>query len=371
MLDERVWAEIDLGALAHNAAKIKENLGGVKLMAVIKADAYGHGAIQSARALSRRGADYLAVACLSEAMELRNSGITLPILILGYTPPERAGTLAQNNLTITVFDLEYAKQLSANAVSLGVTLTAHIKTDTGMSRLGLQSSAEVLEVLKLPNLRAEGLFSHLANADHPDDPFVAEQLRAFNKITDELSDIKFDITHCANTGGVLYYKESWLNMVRAGLILFGAAGGCKPVMRLVARIAQVKNIKAGDTVSYGRTYTAARDVKAAVVCAGYADGYMRALSNKGFADCNGVLVPVIGNVCMDMLMLDVTGLDVKMNDTVTLFGSKKLSAATLAAQAGTIPYELLCAVSRRVPRIYREEDGDGVKLYNPKMSRFM
>ena len=367
MIDERVWAEIDLGALAHNAVKIRETLGGVRHMAVIKADAYGHGAIQAARTLSRCGVDYLAVACLSEAMELRNSGITLPVLILGYTPPEQVRALTRNNLAQTVFDSEYAGMLSGSAVSCGETLTVHIKADTGMSRLGLQSSAEVLKVLSLPNLRAEGFFTHLAVADRPGDPFVAEQLRAFEKMTGELGDIKFDITHCANTGGVLYYKESWFNMARTGLLLFGAAEGYRPVMRLVARIAQVKSIRAGDSVSYGRTYIAPRDMTVAVVCAGYADGYMRALSNRAHADCGGKLAPVIGSVCMDMLMLDVTGLDVKMNDTVTLFGSDKLSAAVVAERAGTIPYELLCAVSRRVPRVYREEDGGGVKLYNPKI----
>lgn len=351
-LDERVWAEIDLAALEYNTARIKESLGNVKQMAVIKANAYGHGAVEVAQKLEKYGVDYLAVACLSEALELRENGISTPILIMGYTPVEHADLLTRHGITQAVFDVEYARALS-DAVDAPVNV--HVKVDTGMSRLGVATAEEVRGILKMRNINPEGLYTHLAAADIPNDDFVGEQVEAFRRIQEKLVDIKFELTHCANSGGMLYYKSTWFNMVRTGLVVFGATESSqyKPVMRLKARIAQVKDIHAGQTVSYGRTFTAERGMKIAVVCVGYADGYMRSLSNKGLADYGGVLVPVIGRVCMDMLMLDVSEINgAKAGDTVTLFGSENLSTATVAGLAGTIPYEMLCSVGGRVPRKY-------------------
>ncbi|MCL1820416.1 MAG: alanine racemase [Oscillospiraceae bacterium] len=349
-IDGRIWADIDLNALEHNALRVKEILGDVKHMAVIKANAYGHGALQTARRLECCGADYFAVACLSEALELRHNDIKTPILVMGYTPAEHADMLAELDITQAVFDTEYAEALSKN---LSRELKIHIKVDTGMNRLGVKTAREVREIARLKHLRPEGLYTHLADADTPGGAFVSKQLEAFNSIKADLIDIKFPITHCANSGGVLYYRESLFDMARSGILLFGADGDFRPVMRLRARIAQIIDVRKGDTVSYGRTFTAGRGMKAAVVCAGYADGYLRSLSNKGVADYNGVIVPVIGRVCMDMLMLDVSDADrAKVGDSVTLFGSEKLSAARLAELAGTISYELLCAVSDRVPRFY-------------------
>jgi alanine racemase len=351
-LDERIWADINLSALAHNAKTIKSILGGVKHMAVIKANAYGHGAVQTAAVLERCGVDYLAVACISEALELRRSGIKMPILIMGYTPVDHAHYLTEYNLAQAVFDLEYAERLSEN---LTKDLTIHIKVNTGMNRLGVSSAREVREIAGLKHFIPEGIFTHLADADKPGGNSVGEQLAVFNSIRDELVDIKFQITHCANSGGMLYYNESRFDMVRTGLTMYGAEGHAdyKPVMRLWARVAQVSRISAGQTISYGRTYKAERDMTIAVVCAGYADGYMRSLSNKGLVEYNGILVPVVGRVCMDMLMLDVTDVkDAKAGDAVTLFGSEKLSTSRVAELAGTIHYELLCAVGDRVPRNY-------------------
>lgn len=351
-LDERVWAEIDLAALEYNTARIKESLGDVKQMAVIKANAYGHGAVEVAQRLEKCGVDYLAVACLSEALELRENGICTPILIMGYTPVAHAGLLTRYGITQAIFDIDYARALSDAA---NAPITVHIKVDTGMNRLGVVSTEEVCEISQMRNLKPEGIYTHLAAADMPNDGFVGEQVEAFRKILSKLVDIKFEITHCANSGGMLYYKSTWFNMVRTGLVNFGAAGhpDYKPVMKLKARIAQVKDIQAGQTVSYGRTFTAEQNMKIAVVCAGYADGYMRSLSSKGFADYDGVLVPVIGRICMDMLMIDVSEIrGAKAGDAVTLFGSENLSTATVAGLAGTIPYEMLCSVGGRVPRKY-------------------
>lgn len=321
-------------------------------MAVIKANAYGHGAVQAAEVLERCGVDYLAVACISEALELRRNGIKMPILIMGYTPVEHVDLLIEHNIAQAVFELEYAKGLSKN---LSQNLPVHIKVNTGMNRLGVRSAQEVREIARLKHFVPEGIFTHLADADKPGGSSAGEQLAVFNGIMDELVDINFQITHCANSGGMLYYKESRLDMVRTGLAMYGAEGNpnYKPVMRLWSRIAQITRIGAGQTISYGRTYKAERDMTIAVVCAGYADGYMRGLSNKGLAEYNGVLVPVVGRVCMDMFMLDVSDVkDAKAGDTVTLFGSETLSAARVAELAGTIHYELLCAVSDRVPRNY-------------------
>jgi alanine racemase len=325
-------------------------------MAVIKANAYGHGAVQAASVLERNGVDYLAVACLSEALELRRHGIKMPVLIMGYTPVEHARFLTEYNIAQAVFDLGYAKALSDN---LSEDITVHIKVNTGMNRLGVKSAHEVREITRLKHFIPEGLFTHLADADKPGGNFVGEQLAAFYGVMDELGDIKFQITHCANSGGMLYYKESRLDMVRSGLVMYGAEGDpdYKPVMRLWSRIAQILRVGAGETISYGRAYKAERDMTVAAVCAGYADGYMRSLSNRGLVEYNGVLVPVVGRVCMDMLMLDVSEVeDAKAGDAVTLFGSEALSAARVAELAGTISYEMICAVGDRVPRNYLSDN---------------
>ncbi len=374
MIDERIWAEIDLSALAHNVAQIKQRLGAVGHMAVIKADAYGHGAIQVARTLAAGGVNYLAVACLSEAIELRQANVRLPILILGFSPISEVAALLKYNLAQTVFDVAYAEALSRKASELGKPLTIHIKVDTGMSRLGVFTAEEVCTIARLPFLHPEGLFTHLATADKSHNDFVAEQVNAFTALQDKLEDIKFSITHCANSGGMLYYKETWFNMVRTGLLLFGASDepDMRPVMHLQARIAQIKEIPNGATISYDRTYIAPRAMRVAVVCAGYADGYMRAFSNTAEVICRKQRVRVVGRVCMDMLLIDVTDVpNVSVDDIVTLFGADGLSAASLASHGDTIAYEVLCAVSRRVPRMYLDsQNGDAVKLWSPRVRVF-
>ncbi|MCL2081024.1 MAG: alanine racemase [Oscillospiraceae bacterium] len=348
-LDGRVWAEIDLSALEYNARRIKSAIGGAMHMAVVKANAYGHGAVKAAQRLGRCGADWLAVACLSEALELRQNGIKLPILIMGCTPAEHADMLADNGIAQAVFDLEYAKALSGH---LTKNLRVHIKVNSGMNRLGVTTAREVSEIARLRHFIPEGIFTHLAEADKPG--FTGEQIAAFKNIL-KLVDINFQITHCANSQGMLYCKESLFDMARTGIVMYGAEGdpSYKPVMRVCARIAQISRIGAGQAVGYGRAFTAKSDMKIAVVGAGYADGYPRSLSNRGLVDCNGALAPVIGRVCMDMFMADVSAIpNAKAGDTVTLFGSETLSAVRAAELAGTISYELLCAVGGRVPRIY-------------------
>ncbi|GHV07332.1 alanine racemase [Clostridia bacterium] len=348
----RVWAEINLQNLIYNAKLLKQRLEGAALMAVIKADAYGHGAVRVAKALESvlDGRDFLAVASVAEAFELRDSSITLPILILGYTPAEYVPELIARDITQTVYEMEYAHELSKWAGDLN--LNVHLKVDTGMNRLGIRTEPEARYILGMKGLRVSGMFTHLASADTPNDMYTKNQLARFKKFRENLGDIK--ITHCANSGAVLYYKGSYCEMARSGLLLFGAsAPEFKPVMTLKARIAQVKIVPPGERISYDGTYRAERVMQIAVVCAGYADGYMRSLSGCGVAVCGGERVPVVGRVCMDMLMLDVSAVPTaQRGDTVTLFGSGGPAVRELAGLAGTIPYELLCAVSRRVPRIY-------------------
>ncbi|GHV17466.1 alanine racemase [Clostridia bacterium] len=345
---DRIWAEIDLAALRFNASAVKKRLGGSKLMAVIKADAYGHGAARAAQSLEGI-ADFLAVACISEAMELRGAGIKAPLLILGYTPPECAELLLGNGLTQTVFDVEYARELSDRAGSRRI--DAHLKIDTGMNRLGVRTAEEGREILALPGLDITGVFTHLASSDNAAD--TVAQLAKFDQIRKFLGNIT--ITHCANSGAVLYCRESWYDVARTGLLIFGTGAGdeLKPVMTLKACVAQVKTVAAGERISYSGTYTARGGMKVATICAGYADGYSRALSNRGEAFVLGKRVPVVGRVCMDMLMLDVSAAgDVKRGDEATLFGNGGASAEEVALKAGTIPYEIFCSVSKRVPRIY-------------------
>ena len=357
----RTWAEVSLDALAQNISAIRA-MTDKDICAVVKADAYGHGAIAAAKRCESLGLRYLAVATLDEALGLRRAGISMPVLILGYTPPERALELVSERLTQSIFDREQAEAFSAR-LNAENRLRAHIKIDTGMSRLGLQSAEDAAYVCRLPGLEPEGFFTHYATADVEGDAFVKEQAGRFADAAEELcrAGVHFDILHCANSGGMLYYKGGPGNMIRVGLTMYGwnpsgeNDGRFSPVMRFCTTVAQVKRISPGDTVSYGRTFTAARPADIAVLCCGYADGYPRSLSDKGYVLIGGARAPVVGRVCMDMMMADVTGLSVRAGDRAVLFGldgGELLPLGGLARLAGTIPYELLCAVSARVPRVY-------------------
>ena len=368
----RTWAEIDLDALEHNYNVARQKIGpGVKYLGVVKADAYGHGAVQVARKLEQLGADYLAVSSLDEGRELRHGGITMPILILGHTPPEMVSQLIEYNITQAVSAKAKAEAYSAEAVKCGGTLRVHIKVDTGMSRLGYLVSgghfgtgtADICAACGLPGLRAEGIFTHFAVADEPDADSAAythAQFDLFRRVVDEVErqrGQRFAIRHCANSGAVASYPETYLDMVRPGILLYGcgdlAAGlGLRPVMRLKTTVSTIKIYEPGTDVSYGRQYTTPRTTRMGVVPYGYADGFFRCLSGKcRFAAKDGD-APQRGRICMDMCMVDLTDLpEVQVGDELEIFGHVH-PVEELAKLAGTISYELTCAVSKRVPRVY-------------------
>lgn len=367
----RTWTEIDLSNLEHNYRALRAMLPqGCRFLGVVKADAYGHGAVQVARRLETLGAEYLAVACLDEALELRQARITTPILILGYTPTERAEALLDNGITQTVYDVEMARALSNAAAAAGKTLKIHVKADTGMSRLGWlcggedQSAAAeaIAQVCALPGLEAEGIYTHFANADGDED-YTMLQFTRFLDLLEALKErgITFAIRHCAASAAALKFPCTHLDMVRPGIALYGHypdpscegldGPGLRPVMTLKTRVASVKTVPAGTPVSYGCTHVLARETKLAALTIGYADGLPRLCSDKLEVLIGGQRAPIVGRICMDMCMADVTGLDVAPGDEVEVFG-EHLPIEDVAALAGTIQYELLCAVSPRVHRAY-------------------
>lgn len=365
----RTWADIYLDRLEANYHALRALLPQQKFLGIVKANAYGHGAIPVAQRLEALGADYLAVACLDEAMELRQVGIRLPILILGYTDPQFAPLLAEQALTQTIYDAEMAAALSA-ALHHGQRLRCHLKLDTGMSRLGflcdevhLQAQAAVIAGLRaLPGLVFEGLFTHLSDADGSE-AFTRLQLQRFADMTGalEASGMQFPLRHCAASAAVLNYPEiTGFDMVRPGILLYGHHPDnrtrgllqVQPVMELKTRIISLKEMPAGASISYGRTYTLPNARRIAAVPVGYGDGLPRLLSGQQEMLLHGQRVPQLGRVCMDMCMLDVTDVPAEIGDEVTVFGAA-LPLEEKAEALGTIPYELLCAVNPRVPRIYR------------------
>ena len=367
----RTWTEIDLSNLEHNYRALRAMLPqGCRFLGVVKADAYGHGAVQVARRLETLGAEYLAVACLDEALELRQARITTPILILGYTPTERAEALLDNGITQTVYDVEMARALSDAAAAAGKTLKIHVKADTGMSRLGWLCGGEdqsatveaIAQVCALPGLEAEGIYTHFANADGDED-YTMLQFTRFLDLLEALKErgITFAIRHCAASAAALKFPCTHLDMVRPGIALYGHypdpscegldGPGLRPVMTLKTRVASVKAVPAGTPVSYGCTHVLDRETKLAALTIGYADGLPRLCSDKLEVLIGGQRAPIVGRICMDMCMADVTGLDVAPGDEVEVFG-EHLPIEDVAALAGTIQYELLCAVSPRVHRAY-------------------
>ena len=370
----RTWAVIDLDALKENYEKLRRRIGsGVKFLGVVKADAYGHGAIQVSRVLQESGADYLAVSSADEAVELRRGGITMPILILGHTPKEQVELLIRNRITQAVTCRAKALEYSAEAVRCGGTLKIHIKVDTGMSRLGYLVAGShfdtgvegICESCRLPGLEAEGIFTHFAVSDEADEEsraYTREQFRLFTAVIEKVEEKlgrKFRLRHCANTGAVAYWPEMLLDMVRPGLLLYGYGDGAKklglrPVMRLMTSISTTKTYEPGTSVSYGRIFKTERTTRMGVVPYGYADGFFRCLSNRCSLMTAYGSAPQRGRICMDMCMIDLTDLpQVDVGDEVEVFGPHN-PVEKLAELAGTIPYELTCAVSKRVPRVYYE-----------------
>ncbi|MBR5371575.1 MAG: alanine racemase [Oscillospiraceae bacterium] len=382
---KRTWAEINLDRAAWNYRQIRSAVKPeVKVCCVIKANGYGHNAVRLAALYETLGADFLAVSNLEEALQLRQGQITLPILILGYTPPECAGVLAKQNISQCVYSRTYGESLSQAAMSDGVRVKIHIKIDSGMGRIGFQHRnghselADALAVCHLPCLKTEGIFTHFAVADEADDgaEFTRTQYRNFLDAIRMLNEngIRFDIRHCANSAAIFDkpelgegYPDVHLDMVRAGVVLYGLKPSgvtrnlpeLRPVMALKSVISHIKTVQPGDSVSYGRTFISDSVRRIATVPIGYADGFWRSNSQGG---CKMLirdrLFPLVGRVCMDQLMLDITGADdLNVGDIVTVFGDEKglTSADLIAEHTGTINYEVVCAVGERVPRFFLEE----------------
>ncbi len=369
---KRTWAEISLDNLTHNFETIRRQVGPkAKLLGVVKADAYGHGAVRVAKHLERLGAGYLAVSNLDECEELRVNGITLPILMLGFTPADQAGRILKNDMTQAVPNLAIAEAYSSAAVHAGGTMKVHIKLDTGMGRLGFQcddahfdaSLRDILKILTLPGLDVEGVFTHFCVSDEAADEcveFTKVQHDRFLRMIDAVEtqgNFRFRLHHCCNAGGIASYPEWAWDMVRCGIILYGTGDlaermGMKPVMTVKTTVSTIKDFDPDTSISYGRQFFTTRPSRIAVLPIGYADGLFRALSGK-----LRVLTPYgeaqqVGRICMDMCMIDVTDLpQLKVGDEIEVFGEHQL-IETAAKQCGTISYELLCAVSKRVPRYY-------------------
>lgn len=369
----RAWAQIDLAAMTHNFNIAKST--GKKVMCVIKANAYGHGAVPCGLHLQKLGADFFAVACLAEAIELRRGGISKPILILGYTPAEYAAELAQHDITQTVYDMESAKALSAEAAKAGVTIDVHVKVDTGMSRIGIyaqdaeaaaSAADEIEHIYGLPGLNVRGVYTHFSVADDMDQTHYTNwQLSNYKAVLDALSvkGIHPELRHAGNTAAIMNHPDSHFDMIRAGIMLYGMYpdgvhrnGPLRPVMTLKSRVAQIRELPAGASVSYGRTYETKKPTRMAVITAGYADGHPRRISDDSYDIINGRSFPQIGRICMDMHMLDVTGDDtVKVGDEVSLWGGEGMTAEQVAERVGTLNYELTCLITPRIARVYVHE----------------
>ena len=372
---KRTWAEIDLDALRHNYEALTRNLPeGCRFLGVVKADAYGHGAVPVARELERLGAGYLAVSNYEEALQLRRGDVTLPILILGYTPVEFARDEAALHITQEVHSLEYGKALSQALEGSGQTLTVHMKIDTGMSRLGFfaydrpETVPELEELWKLPNLHVEGAFMHFAVADTASElDYTQMQHQRFLTVLDTLKEkgIQPEIVHCANSAATIAFPEYAHDMVRPGIATYGLAPSEEmqgmadliPLMSLKTTIAAIRPFEAGVTVSYGRTYTTPAPRTIAVCPIGYADGLQRRLSGNLHFLLHGKKIPVVGRICMDMCMVDITDVpEAQVGDTVTVVGTDCDVSVTWddwASQLGTISYELVCDINKRVPRLYK------------------
>ncbi len=360
------YAEIDLDAIKRNIAEIKKLLkGGTRFMAVTKANAYGHGAVAASRAAVEAGADFLAVANLKEALELREAGMVRPILILTESPTSVMDEVVQNQLTQTVYSFSEAKALSDEAVRRKRTAKVHVKVDTGMGRVGVQPSeaiALVTKILSLPNLEIEGVFTHFAKAEEHQDTFTREQFERFSSLLPRLSNIP--IKHAANSAATLFHPATHLDMVRVGLMIYGLYPkpdadriiNLKPALSFKSRVVYLKRVPAGTPISYGGIYSTNKETTIATLPVGYADGYSRRLSNRGKVLINGKRYPVVGTVTMDMTLVDVGDSRVQVGDEAVLIGSQGIESITadeIAALEGTISYEVICNIGKRVPRIYK------------------
>ena len=371
----RVQANVDLNAIRYNLSEVGKHLGPqTRLMVIIKADAYGHGAIPVAEAIENgHKIDAFGVAIIDEAVELRKAGITKPILILGYTPKEQYDLVVQYDVTQTVFQYEMAQALSEEAGRQGKEAVIHIKIDTGMSRIGLpdnrDSVDEIKRIMQLPGIRLEGLFSHFAQADEQDKTGALRQLERYVAFADmlEKENVHIPIKHMANSAGIIELPQAYFNMVRCGIATYGIYPSeevnrdiikLRPAMEIKSHIIFLKEVEAGIGISYGATYITDRKRRIATIPIGYGDGYSRNLSNCGKVIIRGQYAPIVGRICMDQFMVDVSEIEAaEQGDTVTLLGKDGnacISVRELAEWSHSFPYELVCTVGKRIPRVYIE-----------------
>ena len=374
----RVYARINMDNLRYNILKMKSLVKpDMKILAVIKADAYGHGAVEIAKRICDIS-DYYGVATIDEAIELRNAGITMPILIIGYTDPRDFEKLIEYDIAQAVYNVDECRMLSDIALKHNKKATVHVKVDTGMARIGFPVSDDGIQqacILKdMPGLEIEGIFSHYAKSDEEDKTSAYEQKEKFLYFIDEMkkNGVTFAIKHIDNSAGTMEMEDNEFDMVRLGIVTYGLYPSeevdksviIKPVMSLVAHVAHVKTLPEGVGIGYGWTYVTSKETRVATVTIGYADGYPRSQSNIGRVIIGGQYAPVIGRVCMDQIMVDVTDIpDVKVEDEVILIGGaedKYISVEEVAAPAASFNYELVCNISRRVPRVYYENGCDTV-----------
>lgn len=369
-LAKRCWAAINLDNICHNYKLFKSMVNAnTQVIAVVKANAYGHGAVDISRQLSAIGCNYFAVATVLEAVELRKCGISSSILILGYTPPEQLHYLYEYNLIQTIYSIEYAKLVSDNIS--GNKILVHIKLDSGMARLGINTFdynlalQQVCQITNINNFIVTGIYTHLASSCGTDDKsvnYTINQVERFIKVVNAVKakGINVGIVHCSNSAAAINYKQFNFDAIRLGISLYGLSPtnskidvDIRAVMTYQAVITQVKTIQSNTCVGYGSTYVASKETKVATIALGYADGYPRLLSNKGTLSCKGVRVKVIGRVCMDQIMLDVSDIDVSLGDTVTIFGEgSDITCEEFAASVNTINYEITCDINSRVSRVF-------------------
>ena len=379
----RIYAKIDLDALKYNVDGIKRcKAENAMLMGVIKADAYGHGSKVFAHELEQMGFDWFAVATADEGIELRRDGIRKPILVLGYSCEDQYPEMAAWDITPTIYSFDMAKAFDAAAEAAGKTADIHIKIDTGMSRIGFlpgeESLAEIEKIHGLKHLRIQGMFTHFACADMRDKTHVGHQIEKFHRMVDGVQKrgIPVEIFHCSNSASIMELPSEHMNMVRAGIILYGLYPShemaeerlpLRPVMSLYSHVVHIKDVPEGVTVGYGATYTTKHPTRIGTIPVGYADGYPRALSNRASVLIRGRRAPIIGRVCMDQFMVDVTDIPaVSVGDVVTLVGrdgTEEISVEEISEMAGSFNYEFVCDVSRRVPRVY-VKDGEPVSILN-------
>lgn len=387
---ERAWAEIDLDAIKNNIRNIREYVKpDAKILCAVKADGYGHGYLQVARTLLDNGADWLAVACIDEAVQLRRCGIKCPILILGHVTEQESETVVKEEITPACFSYELAVSLSRAATKLGIRAKIHVKLDTGMGRVGLRYTEDesinqetidtILKMAVLPGLDIDGIFTHFSSADEgAGDDYTKMQYRRFRDACDRLkaNGLEIPLRHCCNSAALIRFPEMHMDMVRPGVILYGIKPSVtmdcgrlhlKPAMQFKAKITHIKEVEPGVCVSYGRKFETKKTTKIATLPVGYADGYSRLLSGKSQVIAGGKICDVIGNICMDQCMIDVSSVNnISVGDDVILFGRDKdmeISVESLAEKMGTINYEILCIIGKRIPRIYLK-DGRVVEEHN-------